>query len=33
MSEGAYSFEPCKNISAKKAVELLGKEILSNDRD
>ena len=32
MSERAYSFELCKNISAKEAVELSEKERLSNER-
>ena len=32
MSERAYSFELCKNISAKEAVELSEKECLSNER-
>ena len=32
MSERAYSFELCKNISAKEAVELSEKESLSNER-
>lgn len=32
MSERAYSFELCKNISAKEAVELSERERLSNER-